>query len=783
MTVHDSSFTHVSGESCFIDDIPTLAKELCLGLITSEHPHAEILSINGISKALEVSGVVAIYKGDDFKSNLWGTIFQDQPLLASQKVHFVGEPILVIAATSPESLRIAKKFIQVKYRPLEPILSIDEAINKNSFVAPTRFIKRGNLDQGFKDSDHVLEGVLTIQGQEHFYLEPQTALCVPEDGRRLKVFSSTQHPTEIQHTVAHCLDLPYKDVTVEVTRLGGGFGGKESQATPFAAYAALVAHKTGRPARIVLSRDEDMIITGKRNPFKIQYKVGFNSDGVVQAMNVNLFSDSGAYADLSTSIMERAMLHSDNAYFTPHVSIEGTVCRTHRAPTTAFRGFGGPKGVAFIENILEEISRFLKKDSLHVRRANLYGVSGNLTPYGQEVSDGILPKLFDRAEKSFNYHTKRKEIDAFNKTSKTLVKGLSLTSVKFGISFTTRFLNQGSALVNLQTDGTVQVSTGAVEMGQGVNTKIAQVVAEEFGIKTDEVRVTSTSTEKIHNTSPTAASSGADINASAARNACLQIKKRLIYVATHLLKAGADHKGKMNHVLGKVPEIEIPNQLSDDLLNQWRFNNHTLINNSNASQVINLKELITEAYLHRVHLGALGFFKYDGIYFNKVTGQGIPFFYFTQGVALSEVQIDLFTGELKVLSSSILMDLGRPLNEGIDRGQTLGAFVQGLGWVTSENLVYSKNGALLTHAPSTYKIPSIQDIPREIKIDFEVHSQNSKNIRASKAVGEPPLLLCLSVWTAAKNALAYARPQNSPLELGIPLTQERIFEYLNNTQP
>jgi xanthine dehydrogenase large subunit len=579
------------------------------------------------------------------------------------------------------------------------------------------------------------------------------------------------------------LDLPYKDVTVEVTRLGGGFGGKESQATPFAAYAALVAHKTGRPARIVLSRDEDMIITGKRNPFKIQYKVGFNSDGVVQAMNVNLFSDSGAYADLSTSIMERAMLHSDNAYFIPHVSIEGTVCRTHRDPTTAFRGFGGPKGVAFIENILEEISRFLKKDSLHVRRANLYGVSGNLTPYGQEVSDGILPKLFDRAEKSFNYHTKRKEIDAFNKTSKTLVKGLSLTSVKFGISFTTRFLNQGSALVNLQTDGTVQVSTGAVEMGQGVNTKIAQVVAEEFGIKTDEVRVTSTSTEKIHNTSPTAASSGADINASAARNACLQIKKRLIYVATHLLKAGADHKGKMNHVLGKVPEIEIPNQLSDDLLNQWRFNNHTLINNSNASQVINLKELITEAYLHRVHLGALGFFKYDGIYFNKVTGQGIPFFYFTQGVALSEVQIDLFTGELKVLSSSILMDLGRPLNEGIDRGQTLGAFVQGLGWVTSENLVYSKNGALLTHAPSTYKIPSIQDIPREIKIDFEVHSQNSKNIRASKAVGEPPLLLCLSVWTAAKNALAYDRPQNSPLELGIPLTQERIFEYLNNTQP
>jgi xanthine dehydrogenase large subunit len=779
MILHEAAKSHVTGESRFIDDIPTLARELQLGLVLSSVARGKIKRITGIPQALAVKGILGIHSAKDFKNNLWGTIFQDQPLLAKEEVNYHGEPVLIVVGESLNAIREAKKHIEIQFDNLPPVLDIPTAIERKMFVAPTRQITRGNILEGFRQSEQIIESVLQIHGQEHFYLEPQTALAIPEEQDQIRVMSSTQHPTEVQHTVAHSLGLPYQKIVSEVSRLGGGFGGKESQATPFAAYVSLIAHLYKRPARIVLSRDEDMIITGKRNPFHIFYKVGFLKNGEIKAAHVRLFSDSGAYADLSTSIMERAMLHSDNAYFIPNVVIEGTVCRTHKAPTTAFRGFGGPKGVAFIENILDEIARSLRKDPLEIRKVNVYRPGANTTPYGQTLEDPVLPILFKTLETSSGYYNRRKEIDTFNKESQEFLRGLSCTAVKFGISFTTRFLNQGAALVNLQTDGSVQVSTGAVEMGQGVNTKIQQTVSEAFGIPQASVRVMHTSTEKIHNTSPTAASSGADINASAALKACDIIKTRLSAVARYLWESDTSQKGRMNHVLGKVPEIPEKFFENPPIL---EFKNGFVYSPNAILEKLPLSLLIQEAYLHRVHLGALAFFKYPGIFFDKEKGQGVPFFYFTQGTAVSEVQINRFTGELKVLRTDILMDLGRPLNLSIDRGQTLGAFVQGMGWVTSENLFYSKEGALLTHAPSTYKIPSIQDIPREIHIDFFQHDANSKNIKASKAVGEPPLLLALSVWLAAKDAISYGCPEHIKhkiKDLPIPLTQERIFEFLH----
>jgi xanthine dehydrogenase large subunit len=790
---HDSIKTHVTGQSRFIDDIPTLSRELTLGLITSTEAHAEIVKIENLSEILKIPGMHSYYLASDFTHNLWGTIFQDQPLLAEGTVRYFGEPIVILAAEKPSALREAKKRIQIHYKKKPAILTLSEAMSQKNFLAPSRFIRCGDLEEGFKNSEKVISGELSIQGQEHFYLEPQTALAIPEEQNRLKVLSSSQHPTEIQHTIAHALGLGYQDVITEVLRLGGGFGGKESQATPFAAYAALVAMKTQRPARLVLSRDEDMIITGKRNPFFIQYKVGFKRDSTLQALEVKLFSDSGAYADLSTSIMERAMLHVDNAYYIPNCVIEGTVCRTNHAPTTAFRGFGGPKGVTFIENIMEAIGLELNRDSLDVRKANVYQKNKNRTPYGQLVDSNLLYTLFENIEKSSRYRERRKKIEIENSENPFFLKGLSCTAVKFGISFTTRFLNQGAALVNIHTDGSVQVSTGAVEMGQGVNTKIAQVVAQSLGVDFQKVRVLATSTEKIHNTSPTAASSGADINGQAALQACEILKQRLAAMAKDLLNRDDSQRGKMNHVLGKVREIDHATERSlnsPENKMEFDFKNSFLISQQNSGARISLLEVIQEAYLHRIPLGALGFYRYPEIHFNKLEGQGQPFYYFTQGVAVSEVQVDRFTGETKVNRVDILMDLGRPLNQAIDRGQTVGAFVQGMGWVTTENLVYAKNGALLTHAPSTYKIPSIQDIPRTLNIDFLENDSNSKNIQGSKAVGEPPLLLGISVWTAIKNALSYKLEDSKKNKremvaeiknLPVPITQEKAFLFLHSS--
>jgi len=770
-TSHDSAVTHVTGRSQFIDDRSSQKGELQIALVCSPHASAEILSID-FRESLTLDGFVQCLTAKDLHHNRWGTIIEDQVLLADSHVSYSGEPIVLIVAESLELLRKAKALVKIKYKILPAILSIAEARKQNSFIGAKRSIQRGDCSQNSQSQS--LKGTLKMSGQEHFYLETQASYATPLEGKGILVESSSQHPTEVQHVVAHALGLKFSEVTCVVKRMGGAFGGKESQACPFAVYAALVAHKFQRPARMVLNRDDDMIITGKRNPFEIEYTVQFNKLGKIHSLKAELFSDSGAYADLSTSIMERAMLHVDNAYYLENVEIHGTVCRTHHAPTTAFRGFGGPKGVALIEGILEKIAQTCGRDAVDVRKENVY-LKNQLTPYGQKIDDDVLGKLFSDAEERFVYRKRRDDCEKFNQSNTRYLKGLSMTAVKFGISFTTRFLNQGSALVNLHLDGTLQVSTGATEMGQGVNTKIAQIVASVFCIDPSEVQMQATSTEKNHNTSPTAASSGTDINGAAARNAAVMIRNRLAAVAVEYFKRPPEMRGKMASVLGKNAEINIDSSPETvELLHpEICFDQGKISHKDNPSLQIPWQKIIEEAYFHRVSLGAYGFFKYPGIHFNKETGSGHPFFYFTNGVALSEVKIDRDTGEYRVEKVQILMDLGRPINPDLDLGQIHGAFVQGMGWVSTEKLSYSSNGALLTHAPSTYKIPSIQDIPKTFEVYFFENSLNHRNVLSSKAVGEPPLLLALSVWCACENALSYTRKSHKLLP--IPATYETIF--------
>ncbi len=790
---HDSAHTHVTGQSEFIDDRRKAHGELLVGIIYSREASAEITKAD-FSETLGIQGVVGVVTAKDVVHNLWGTIFQDQPLLADKEVAFVGEPIALVAATNKTAMNQGIKAAKIQYKKRSPILSIQEAKKLKSFIGSERKIERGDTDKAFRDAPHTLTGEIVIQGQDHFYLESQAAIVYPKESGQFEIHSSSQHPTETQHVVTHALGLDSKDVVCIVKRMGGAFGGKESQAAPIAAYAALVAKKFQAPARITLTKDDDMIITGKRNPFENEYRVAFDTNGKIQGLEVKLFSDGGAYADLSTAIMERAMLHSDNAYYIPHIRITGQVCRTHYHPHTAFRGFGGPKGVATIERIIEEIAHFLKKDALEIRKLNCYKKGEDITPYGQHIENNCLPELFAKIEKDSNYYSKRKEIEEHNKKDLKTLRGLSVTAVKFGISFTTRFLNQANALVVLHRDGSIQISTGATEMGQGVNTRVAQVVAEELGLSMSQVRVMPTSTEKNANTSPTAASSGTDLNASAAVLAVRKIKSRLSQLAVHVLTVPKEQWAKTGAPLGTVHEVEIDNRLYDSedpnqgadwelgtaTFNGIQFKDGEVFNEFAPTVKISFKELVNEAYLNRISLSEYAHYKIPGLSFNKLTGEGNAFFYFTQGVAASTVTIHKDTGEVKVDSVDLLMDLGRPINHGLDIGQVTGGFIQGMGWVTTENLFYSKDGLLLSHSPSTYKIPSIQDIPRTFNVNLLENKENKNSIRGSKAVGEPPLLLGLSVWAAIQDALKYLPIyKNQFPRLRLPATSEVVLRAIS----
>jgi xanthine dehydrogenase large subunit len=788
---HDSAHTHVTGKSEFINDRPLLNNEVFADVFYSSRAHAKITNLD-FSEALKDKEVIAIYTHKDIPHNLWGTIFQDQPILAPDLVQFAGEPIAIIVALTLEAAQYAKQKIKISYEDLPSVMSIDEAKEKKSFIIASRKIERGDVAINLKNAPHKLSGKIIIQGHDHFYLESQSSIAYPLEDGQIEIHSSSQHSTETQHVVAHALGIAFKDVVCQVKRLGGGFGGKESQAAPFAAMAALAAKKLNRPVRLCLTKDDDMIMTGKRNPFENIYHVGFDQNGKILALDVELYSDSGAYADLSTSIMERAMLHSDNAYYIPHMKVVGQVCKTNHHPHTAFRGFGGPKGVATIEKIIEEIAHYLKLDPLTVRKNNFYSpmAPNNITHYGQEFKNNCLSKLCLQLEKNSHYAKRRTEIEIWNKNNPSKIKGLSLTFVKFGISFTTRFLNQANALVLIHSDGSIQISTGATEMGQGVNARISEAVTTELGQTRNLARVMPTRTDKNANTSPTAASSGTDLNAAAAVMATRKIKKRLSDLAIQLFKIPKDQWATKTAGLGTANEISIDAK-NHDLLGpnvdaEWKSGiatYHDVIFKDGFVYVLNepdkkisFNELVVEAYLNRISLSDYAFYKIDGIEFNKLTGKGNPFLYFTQGAACSEVLVNTKTGEVKILQTDILMDLGRPINKALDLGQIAGAFIQGVGWVTTENLFYNDQGLLLSHAPSTYKIPSIQDTPRVFNIELLENDENYANFKGTKAVGEPPLLLSLSVWTAINNALTYLPNYKDKYpQIKIPATNENVL--------
>ncbi len=750
---HDSAAGHVTGQSIYIDDIPRVRGELIVEFFWGPVSHGKILSLD-LSDAWKVDGVVGLFTAKDLAHNTFGPIIQDETLLAEDEILFMGHPIVVIAATSRESIRNAKRAIRLEVEELVPILTIDEAIAAGCFIGEERRIVCGDVDSALAGSEGVLEGVFVSHGQDHFYLESQAAIVYPGENDTLTIHSSTQHPSEVQHVTSELLGLQLNQIVVITKRMGGGFGGKECQATHPAVMAALVAQKTRRAARIVYTKDDDMQVTGKRHPFQSRFRVGHTAEGLITALDVQLFSDGGAYADLSPAVMGRAMTHIDNAYYLPNARIVGKVCRTHMPPNTAFRGFGGPQGVATIENIIEELSLKLGIDAAQIRRINMYGTGERaLTPYRQHFEHNNLPRLFDELMKRSAYVDRRAEVEEFNRTSKTHLKGISITGVKFGISFNTKFLNQANALVNIYGDGTVQVSTGATEMGQGVNTKIRQLVADEFSIDPSHVVVMTTSTEKNNNTSATAASSAADLNGSAAVDACRQLKERLVASAADFFFLADE----------SVERSEESVEFREGLVFDRR---------APEARRMTFPELIRFAYLERIDLGARGFYATPGLSWDWVTGVGSPFRYFTQGWAVSEISLDRATGEVVVERSDVLMDIGRPINPGIDHGQMTGAFVQGMGWVTTESLRYAPSGELWSHSPTTYKIPNIQDVPRTFNVDY-VEIDNSVNIRGSKAAGEPPLLLAISVWTAIKHALSFASGGRIP-QLDLPATNEEI---------
>lgn len=777
--VHDSALTHVSGASEFVDDRPPLLGELHVGLVWSPHAKARIRAIDSRA-ALAIPEVLCVLTHRDVHHACWGTIFEEQPFLAADTVNYVGEAVAVVGARSRSALAAAVKAVRVDYEVLPAILSIDAAIAAESFIGSERFIERGDAAGGLAKAAHRLSGRMIIHGAEHFYLENQAAIAYPKEGGQIEVHSSTQHPTETQHLIADALGLQQNEVVCVTKRLGGGFGGKETQAAPFAVYAAMVAKATGKPARLVLSKDDDMIITGKRNPFQIYYEVGFEKDGTIQALRARFFSDGGAYADLSTAIMERAMLHADNAYFIPHVRVTGQVCRTNVHPHTAFRGFGGPKGVGLIERILEDIATTLGIDALDVRKRNVYqGPERDVTHYQQKVENNMLPRLFSQLEGSCQYRERRLALDAWNSDPRNNPRGLSLTAIKFGISFTTRFLNQGNALVNIHRDGSIQVSTGAVEMGQGVNSRIAKLVADEFGLDLKAVRVMVTSTEKNANTSPTAASSGTDINGAAAVVAAQRIKKRLSELMLKIAEIPRENWAAKTAGLGTMPEVSLSGDVEEGAC---VFQDGNVYPKDRPNEAVPFATLVAEAYFNRISVSDYGHYKITDLGFNKLTGQGRAFLYFTQGVACSEVEVDRWTGEVKVLRSDILMDLGRPVNHQLDIGQVTGAFIQGMGWVTTEALYYDAKGKLLSHSPSTYKIPSIQDTPRIFHVDLIPNEDNHANVKGTKAVGEPPLMLCFSVWNAIRDAIRYRRRLEDgtrvPADLPVPATAEVVLRAL-----
>lgn len=748
---HESAHLHVTGQALYCDDIalPANALHAAFGLSTIAHGKIRSLDVSGICSA---PGVVAVALPTDIPGeNNYGSVVHDDPIFADDLVQYAGQPLFAVGATSYTAARRAAAKFKVDYEPLPAILDIRSALAAQAYVLPSQHVVRGAPGHTLATSPHRLRGTVTIGGQDHFYLEGQIAVAIPQEDGGMLIHSSTQHPTEVQHIVAHALARQAHCVTVQCRRMGGGFGGKESQPALIAAAAAVLANKTQRPVKLRLDRDIDMLMTGKRHDFLADYEVGFDGQGKILAVKLMLASRCGYSADLSGPVNDRALCHIDNAYYLEHVEVISHRCKTHTVSNTAFRGFGGPQGMMVIERIIDDIARTLGLDPLAVRRVNFYGIeTRNVTHYGQQIEDNIVHTIVDKLELSGAYAQRRRAVEAWNATNHPLRRGLALTPVKFGISFNATHYNQAGALVNVYTDGTVLLNHGGTEMGQGLHTKVAQVVASEFGLPMSAIRVTATDTSKVPNTSATAASSGSDLNGKAAQAAAQSIRARLIEWACRT---------------DGVP----PDQVSF-------VDGHVHI----GSRRQTFGEFVRQAYAARIALSSTGYYSTPKIHWNRAAFQGRPFLYFAYGAALSEVAVDTLTGETRVLRVDILHDVGHSLNPAIDLGQIEGGFLQGVGWLTSEELWWSAQGELQTHAPSTYKIPTARDWPTETHIALLDAANREDTIYRSKAVGEPPLMLAISTFHAIRDAVASCGPRHCLPELHAPATPEAVLRAISS---
>jgi xanthine dehydrogenase large subunit len=742
---HDSAELHVTGEAIYVDDLPEPRDLLHAYVRLSDRAHARIVRLDTSAVAAS-PGVAAVMTARDLPaSNDLGPVVPGDPIFADGTVEYHGQSLFAVAAESIAQARQAAGRAVIEYEDLPALLTVEDALAKQSFVLPTKVMRRGQAARALARAPRRLRGRFTMGGQDHFYLEGQVAMAIPREAGGMHVHSSTQNPSEVQKLVAQALGIQESQVVVEVRRMGGAFGGKETQAALIASIAAVLAWRAGRPVKLRLDRDDDMVLTGKRHDFVVDYDVGFDESGRIGGLALVLASRCGFSTDLSGAVNDRAMLHADNAYYLENVAVTSHRCRTHTVSNTAFRGFGGPQGMLAIEEIVDTIARHLGKDPLDVRMLNLYGRrSRNVTPYGMKVEEdlaGVLQEL----ERSAGYRARRESIARSNEQSPWTKRGIALTPVKFGIAFTATSMNQAGALVHLYRDGSVQLNHGGTEMGQGLYVKVAQVVADELGVDLDRVRITSTVTDKVPNTSPTAASSGSDLNGKAAQMAARAIRSRLARCVAERFG------GRPEDVVFAGGEVRL------------------------GRRALSLAEVAELAHASRVPLSATGFYRTPKVAWDPQRLRGRPFLYFACGAAVSEVEVDVLTGEYRVLRVDMLHDVGRSLNPAIDLGQVEGGFVQGMGWLTSEELWWDGEGRLRTHAPSTYKIPACGDVPEDFRVTLRQVSNREPTIHRSKAVGEPPLMLAISVFQAIKDAVAAVGEHRAAPRLDAPATPERVL--------
>ena len=747
---HESAVKHVTGKAIYTDDISE-PKNLLHAVIGYSNCSKGVIKKIDYKDVLSSEGVVDIITEKDIEGiNDVGPIFKGDKIFTSKNIEYYGQPIFAVIAKTNNLAKKAALKVKIDLKISKPIVSIEEALKKKSFVLKPKHLTRGDIKDGFKKSDNILKGKLYSGGQDHFYLEGQIAMTIPQEDNNFLVYSSTQHPSETQQIIGKVLKQNYNSIHVIVRRIGGGFGGKETQSFLFAAITSIAAKKLSKPVKLRVDRDDDMIMTGKRHDFLFDYEVGFNNSGEILALKIMMASRCGISPDLSGAINDRAIYHIDNAYFLPNIEINSYRCKTNTVSNTAFRGFGGPQGMFCIENIIENIAQKLNREASEIRKINFYKDKiKNTTHYGMKITDNVIEDIFNKLIKKSNYKKRKIEIDNFNKKNKVLKKGIAITPVKFGISFTTTHLNQGGALVHIYTDGSIHLNHGGIEMGQGLMTKLALVASNEFGLNYEHIKISSTDTEKVPNTSASAASATTDINGAAIVNAINNIKSGLNEFIYDYFKTNSKIKYENNFVYFDKRKISF-------------------------------KELINTAYLNRIPLSSSGFYKTDKINVNTKTLQGRPFLYFTYGAAVTEVIIDKLTGENKILQVDIIHDVGNSINKRIDKGQIEGGYIQGLGWLTTEEVSWKSNGVLTTHSPSTYKIPTAGETPFKFNVEIYDRGFNKeKVINRSKAVGEPPFMLAISSFIALKDAVYNANKGKNSENLIAPATAENILKSLH----